>query len=92
MWSALDAYDAGKETTLWRLLTHAPLRFLQLLLLRGGMLDGRAGVVVCGLAAWYTFLKDTQLWALRHCRVTADETATAARLAIRERENQSRAA
>lgn len=91
-WSALDAYDAGKRTTLLRLLTHAPLRFLQLLLLRGGLFDGRAGVVVCGLAAWYTFLKDTKLWALRNCRVSADESATAAKMSIPPRSEKSRAA
>src|SRR5207302_1039799 len=29
-WSALDAFDAGKRSTWLRMLTHAPLRFLQL--------------------------------------------------------------
>jgi glycosyltransferase involved in cell wall biosynthesis len=82
MWSALDAHDAGKRASWWRLATHAPLRFLQLFLLRGGILDGRAGVVVCGLAAWYTFLKDIKLWALRNCRVSAAESVTAARSSI----------
>jgi glycosyltransferase involved in cell wall biosynthesis len=79
-WSALDAYDAGKRASWFRLLTHAPSRFLQLFLLRGGWLDGRAGVVVCGLAAWYTFLKDARLWAMRNCRIPQQESATAARL------------
>jgi glycosyltransferase involved in cell wall biosynthesis len=64
-WSALDAFDGGKKSTWFRMLTHAPLRFLQLYLLRAGWLDGRAGLVVCGLAAWYTFLKDAKLWALQ---------------------------
>jgi glycosyltransferase involved in cell wall biosynthesis len=91
-WSALDAYDAGKRVNWLRLATHAPLRFLQLLLLRGGFLDGRAGVVVCGLAAWYTFLKDAKLWAMRNCRIADSETATAARLAIHTPQQQSRAA
>jgi (heptosyl)LPS beta-1,4-glucosyltransferase len=91
-WSALDAYDAGKRTTLLRLLTHAPLRFLQLLVLRGGILDGCAGAVVCGLAAWYTFLKDTKLWALHNCREAADELAMPAPMTIQERPAQSRAA
>src|SRR5262245_40860066 len=85
-WSALDAYDAGKRASWWRLLTHAPLRFLQLFLLRGGILDGRAGIVVCGLAAWYTFLKDIKLWALRNCRVSDDESVTTARSAVESRE------
>jgi glycosyltransferase involved in cell wall biosynthesis len=73
IWSALDAHDAGKRANWLRLLTHAPLRFLQLFLLRGGCLDGRAGLVVCGLAAWYTFLKDAHLWSLRHTRTIACE-------------------
>jgi glycosyltransferase involved in cell wall biosynthesis len=78
-WSALDAYDAGKRASWLRLLTHAPLRFLQLYVLRGGWLDGRAGAVVCGITAWYTFLKDAKLWAMRNCRVPsldADRPAT----------------
>jgi glycosyltransferase involved in cell wall biosynthesis len=83
-WSALDAYDAGKRASWLRLLAHAPLRFCQLLVLRGGLLDGRAGVIVCGLAAWYTFLKDAKLWAMRNCRVSDSETTTAARLAIHQ--------
>jgi glycosyltransferase involved in cell wall biosynthesis len=67
-WSALDAYDAGKRSTLTRMLLHAPLRFAQLYLLRRGFLDGRAGLVVCGIMAYYTFLKDAKLWALRHAK------------------------
>jgi hypothetical protein len=70
-WSALDAYDAGKRSTLARMLLHAPLRFVQLYLLRRGFLDGRAGLVVCGIMAYYTFLKDAKLWALRHSQVGA---------------------
>jgi glycosyltransferase involved in cell wall biosynthesis len=91
-WSALDAHDAGKRAGLFRLITHAPSRFLQLLLLRGGLLDGRAGVVVCGLSAWYTFLKDAKLWALRNCRVSEQDTATAARKTIEQRRLLARAA
>ena len=68
------------------------LLFLQLLVLRGGILDGRAGVVVCGLAAWYTFLKDAKLWALRNCRVSANESATAAHMTNHRRPTGSRAA
>jgi glycosyltransferase involved in cell wall biosynthesis len=81
IWSALDAYDAGKRCSWLRLLTHAPLRFLQLFVLRGGFLDRRAGVVVCGLAAWYTFLKDAHLWALRNTRTAAVDNAAIKKLA-----------
>lgn len=92
IWSALDAYDAGKRATLVRLLTHAPLRFLQTYLLKGGFRDGRAGLVVCGLTALYSFLKDAKLWALAHGRVREEDTATAARAALRERQSNKRAA
>ncbi|MCI0357529.1 MAG: glycosyltransferase family 2 protein, partial [Planctomycetaceae bacterium] len=64
-WAALDAYEAGKRISLARMLVHTPLRFAQLYLFRGGWLDGRAGLVVCGIMAYYTFLKDARLWALR---------------------------
>jgi (heptosyl)LPS beta-1,4-glucosyltransferase len=91
-WSALDANDAGKRASWFRLLTHAPTRFLQLFLLRGGWMDGRAGIVVCGLAAWYTFLKDARLWAIRNCRVSSEESATAARMRIEPNSLPSKAA
>ncbi len=80
-WSALDAFEAGKKPTLIKMISHAPLRFLQLYLLRGGWLDGQAGLVVCGLAAWYTFLKDAKLWALANCQT---EQAPQKRLAERQ--------
>jgi glycosyltransferase involved in cell wall biosynthesis len=67
-WSALDAFESGKRTSWLKLATHAPLRFLQLYVLRGGVLDGRVGLVLCGVMAYYTFLKDAKLWALEHVR------------------------
>src|SRR5262245_26055927 len=45
-WSALDAYDAGKRATWGKMIAHAPLRFLQAYLVRGGFRDGRAGLTV----------------------------------------------
>jgi glycosyltransferase involved in cell wall biosynthesis len=65
-WSALDAFDAGQRATWLKIATHSPLRFLQSYLLKGGFRDGRAGLVVCGLIAFYTFLKDAKLWALQN--------------------------
>jgi glycosyltransferase involved in cell wall biosynthesis len=76
-WSATDAREAGKHVSWWRLATHAPLRFLQLFLLRGGILDGRAGLIVCGLTAWYTFLKDAKLWAMGLSRSESRQTEAA---------------
>jgi (heptosyl)LPS beta-1,4-glucosyltransferase len=67
-WSALDAFESGKRAGWLKLLTHTPLRFLQLYVLRGGILDGRVGLVLCGVMAYYTFLKDAKLWALANTR------------------------
>lgn len=65
-WAALDAYDRGKRSHwLWMLL-HAPARFVQQYVLRGVMFSGTAGLVLCALQAYYTFLKDAQLWALEY--------------------------
>jgi glycosyltransferase involved in cell wall biosynthesis len=80
-WAALDAYEAGKRTTLGRMLVHAPLRFTQLYLLRRGWLDGRAGLVVCGIMAYYTFLKDAKLWALWHSKAGEDAHSAGANVA-----------
>lgn len=63
-WSALDAYDAGKRATWPKMLLHAPWRFFQLYVLKGGFRDGRAALVICGIMAYYTFLKDAKLWSL----------------------------
>lgn len=77
-WAALDAYDAGKQASWAKILVHAPLRFLQLYLFRRGFQDGRAGLVVCGIMAYYTFLKDAKLWALRHSRSDEEPAPIAA--------------
>jgi (heptosyl)LPS beta-1,4-glucosyltransferase len=88
-WSALDAHDAGKRATWGKMISHAPLRFLQTYVLKGGFRDGRAGLVVCGLIAFYTFLKDAKLWALSNSRVPEEATATAAREALRQQQRRA---
>ena len=59
-----EQFALGKRHGFVHLLAHAPLRFLQLYLLRGGFRDGYAGLVVCMMAAFYTFIKDARLWEL----------------------------
>lgn len=63
-WSAEDAFEQGHQAGYFTCLCHAPLRFLQLYLVRGGIWDGFPGLVVCLLMAFYTFLKEAKLWAL----------------------------
>ena len=69
-----EQFALGKKCGFPYLLAHAPLRFLQLYLLRGGFRDGYAGLVVCMMAAFYTFVKDARLWELNQqagCRQPA---------------------
>ena len=41
---------------------------------RGGILDGFAGLVLCATMAYYTFLKDAQLWALHRAADSEDQS------------------
>lgn len=59
-------YRQGRRASLFHLLTRAPLRFFQTYVLRWGFLDGMAGVQVCLLAAFSSFLKQARLWELHH--------------------------
>lgn len=65
MW-AEDAYAAGRRTGAMEIALRPPLRFLYLYVLRGGFLDGTAGLMVCFSSMSYTFLKYAKLWQLNH--------------------------
>jgi glycosyltransferase involved in cell wall biosynthesis len=55
-------YERGKRPNYLFTLLHAPLRFLQLFVLRGGFRDGFPGLVLCIILAFYVFMKDARLW------------------------------
>jgi glycosyltransferase involved in cell wall biosynthesis len=61
---AEDHHAAGRRTSWLGILFRPPLRFLQLYVFRGGLLDGSAGLIVCLSNAFYTFLKYAMLWQL----------------------------
>ncbi len=63
---AEDRHAAGRRAGWMSVLLRPPLRFLQLYFLRGGFLDGSAGLIVCGSSMFYTFLKYAKLWQLSH--------------------------
>jgi len=52
-----------------------PLRFLQTYFLRLGFLDGVAGVQVCALTGFYSFMKQARLWELQHAVPQPDPEA-----------------
>jgi glycosyltransferase involved in cell wall biosynthesis len=62
-----DAWKRGRRSSVLDMLFAPPLRFLSQYVLRGGFLDGKAGLQVCVLNAYFgTFLKRARLWELEH--------------------------
>ncbi|MFH1923204.1 MAG: glycosyltransferase family 2 protein [Planctomycetota bacterium] len=71
--AAEDMHAAGRRGRFLDFLVRPPLRFLKDYIVRGGFLDGRGGLAVCTISAYYVFLKYLKLWALSTTYVTADE-------------------
>lgn len=82
---AADRFRKGKKPSLLRTLCYGPLRFAQLYLLRLGFLDGFAGLIVCGIGAYYAFLKDAKLWAMSVEPMRRDQEETAPKVVTRDR-------
>ncbi len=70
----------GRRTNLLEACVHADLAFLRNYVLRRGILDGGAGLLVSMLNSYYVFLKFAKLWELqqeeRRLSVTAPATTT----------------
>jgi glycosyltransferase involved in cell wall biosynthesis len=76
--NALEAYASGRRAGPLDLVFRPPARFLRMYLGQGGVLDGAAGVGVCGLSAVSVFMKYAWLWdATRRGRGALDEPAAA---------------
>lgn len=61
-------HAAGRRTNLAQLLLRFPLRLLQGYVWRLGFLDGAAGLQVCVLVAYLSYLKHAYLWQLQNGR------------------------
>jgi glycosyltransferase involved in cell wall biosynthesis len=61
-------HGEGRRTHAGHLLLRFPLRFLQGYVLRLGLLDGLAGLQVCFLVAYLSYLKHAHLWQLQSGR------------------------
>ncbi len=69
-------FDAGRDTSYFRLLVRPVWRFLREYLFQGGILDGKKGLQLSWLAALYSFMKQARLWELNHALPQApDDTA-----------------
>jgi SAM-dependent methyltransferase len=60
--------ERGRRASLANLLFRFPLRFLQGYVWRLGFLDGLAGLQVCVLVAYLSYLKHAYLWQLQQTR------------------------
>ncbi len=71
-------HAAGRRARPVPLLLKFPLRFLQGYVLRFGFLDGLAGLQVCVLVAYLSFLKHACLWQIQNVRDWREEENTTA--------------
>ncbi len=64
-WGAADAFRQGRRSGAREILLRPLWRFVRMYLVQAGFLDGRAGLVLCGLQAWSVFLKWSKVWEWR---------------------------
>ena len=65
-WWAQDRYDRGKRTGVTGVILRPNFRFLSMLFLRGGWMDGPRGALLAGMAAVSVFAKYARLWEKGH--------------------------
>jgi glycosyltransferase involved in cell wall biosynthesis len=70
-WWAEQNHARGRRTSAWTVAFRPPARFISMYVLRGGFLDGGAGVVVAALAAMSVAAKYARLWEMQR-RGTGD--------------------
>lgn len=64
-WWAEQNFARGRRAGVWTVALKPPARFVSMYILRGGFLDGAAGVVVAALAAMSVAAKYARLWELQ---------------------------
>ena len=65
LWGAADLRRAGRRAGLLSVVLRPVWRFIRTYVVQAGFLDGRAGLLVCGLQAYGTFLKWAHVWEWR---------------------------
>ncbi len=64
-WAAQDLFDEGKRAGFFNLFVRPVIRFCKQYFLHLGLLDGRAGLVLCMLSSYSVFTKYARLWQMR---------------------------
>jgi glycosyltransferase involved in cell wall biosynthesis len=62
VWAAADAFRQGRHAGPSGLMFRPFWRFFRMYVIQAGFLDGRDGLVVCGLQAYGVFLKWARVW------------------------------
>src|SRR5437879_2496579 len=60
--AARQMHEAGRRAGAFDLIVHPPAAFLRNYILRRGILDGTAGLVISLMSAYSVFLKFAKLW------------------------------
>jgi glycosyltransferase involved in cell wall biosynthesis len=76
-YAAQQMHESGRRASLLQIVFHPPLAFLRNYLLRGGLRDGAAGLVISVLNSGYVFLKFAKLWELQHSSAVHHEDTKA---------------
>jgi len=66
--AAEDMAERGRRASVIDLFVQAPLAFVRNYLLKGGIKDGRVGLVISLMNSYYVLLKYVKLWELRRQR------------------------
>ncbi|MCX7019734.1 MAG: glycosyltransferase family 2 protein [bacterium] len=72
-WAAGDRARAASRVGFTQLSLRPAWRFFRQYVLRGGFLDGRAGLVICSLAAYSVFMKYAKLWERQQNRDSREQ-------------------
>jgi len=62
VWGAADVFRSGRRAGAVELVFRPMWRFFRMYVVQAGFLDGRHGLVLCGLQAWSVFLKWARVW------------------------------
>ncbi|MCP4715970.1 MAG: glycosyltransferase family 2 protein [Deltaproteobacteria bacterium] len=66
--SAQQWRKEGARFSLTKLLLRPPIRFLEMYLWKGGLLDGLPGFMIAVISSYYVFLKYAKLWELQRIK------------------------
>lgn len=68
VWGAADLYRQGRHASPVQLTLRPAWRFLRMYVFQAGFLDGKHGLVLCGLQAYSVFLKWARVWEFERLR------------------------